>query len=147
MSKSKALPDVAAGTRTKSYRPSRKSSKPRPAEQDEEEEVRHKATVKPTKTAKHKRMVLRSKSPPTEEDSESDPILITTTTAKKSTIIGKVKGQLQSWPQNPEAKDLFDEDIVMNNYIPPPSLPPSAPQPLTTDLPPLSIPKRTMNRW
>jgi hypothetical protein len=138
-SKSKAPPDVMADTSAKSY--GRKSSKPRPAEQDEEEEIQHKATEKPTKTKKQMRVVSRSKSkaPPTEEDSESDPIMITKTTAKKSTTIGKLKEQPQSRPQNPEAKDLFDEDVVMNNYIPPPSSP-------TTELPPLFIPKRTTNK-
>lgn len=145
-SKTKASSDDTVGVNEKPHRPSRKSSKPRPAEQEEEEEEKPEiATAKRTKATKSKKTASRSKSkaPPAEDDSESDPIMPAASIAKSSSTVHKANGQTQSLAQIPEAKDLFNEDVVViNDLIPPPSSTALTPQPSMMELPPLFVPKR-----
>jgi len=125
-------------------KPSRARSKPKVTEPEPEEDEDEPAPEPPVVAKpkpKHQRTASRSKpkAPLLPEasgaDSASEQIL---------RVAPPKRTASRSKPQNPEAKDLFNDDIVVDNYVPPASSPAEATRlTSTTDLPPLFVPKRT----
>ncbi|KIM44445.1 hypothetical protein M413DRAFT_442427 [Hebeloma cylindrosporum] len=103
-----------------------------PSEVDSEPEAEV-LTVAPK--AKPKRAVSKSKIKAPVEPSEIDPEREEEAPPKKAASKTKTK--------IPPVEDLFNDDVAMDDYVPPPSSPPAVPSHAsTTELPPLFVPKR-----
>ena len=112
-----------------------------PVEPSEIESEREAQVITAAPKPKHKRTVSRSRSKapagPSEVVSELEAEVVRNAPPKK--VASKTKAQI------PPVQDLFNEDIVMDDYVPPPSSPPPAPaHASTTELPPLFVPKRNV---
>lgn len=137
-SKSKVPADAKDDDVAPTRKASRKSSKPKVVEEPKVVNVKQART-----TTAHKR--TESKSRPKSPEVELEHVVATASMTK--TIESKPRSLSRS--VHPDAKDLFNEDIVMvEEYVPPTSQPSAQQpqQPTAHELSPLFLPKRTKDK-
>lgn len=130
---------VTAGPKPKHKRTVSRSKPKAPVEPSEIDSEPGAEVLTAAPKPKHKRAVSRSKSKAPVEPSEIDSGLEAEVVKNAPPKKASSKTKIQIFP----AEDLFNDDVVMDNYVPPPSSPPPAPSHTsTTELPPLFVPKR-----
>ncbi|KAJ3514152.1 hypothetical protein NLJ89_g2534 [Agrocybe chaxingu] len=119
-------------------KPLRSRTRAKPVESEPEQEDAPQVVTKPK--PKHQRTASRSKAkaPAVQVDSESEPEPVASIAPKKKSSTKLLKTRV------PGAREISNDDVVMESYVPPPSSPPPAPREPSpqTELEPLFVPKR-----